>query len=74
MHNNMEVKKWEGVCLKEACFRELTVLTKYMSSVRESSHTLSLTAAVAIHTLHYFSWKHAHPLSMFCVSFIITII
>ena len=51
--------------MKGACFWELTVLTKYMCSVRESSHTLSLTAAVAIHTLQYFSWRHAQPLSIY---------
>ena len=28
------------------------------------THTLSFTAALAIHT---FSRKHAHPLSMFCI-------
>ena len=29
------------------------------------THTLSFTAALAIHT---FSWKHAHPLSTFCIT------
>ena len=38
-----------------------------LRSAWESSHTLSFTAALAIHTLKYFSWKHAYPRSMFCV-------
>ena len=31
------------------------------------THTDSFTAALAVHTLQHFSWKHAHPLSMLCV-------
>ena len=29
--------------------------------------TLSFIAALAIHTLLYFPWKHAYPRSMFCI-------
>ena len=43
--------------------RKTTALAIYTCSVWESSHT----AALVIHTLEYFSWKHVHFLSMFYV-------
>ena len=46
---------------------ETAALAIYTCSVWESSHTFSFTAALVIHTLEYFSWKHAHSLSMFCI-------
>ena len=46
---------------------ETAALAIYTFSMWESLHTLSFAAALVIHTLEYFSWRHAHFLSTFCI-------
>ena len=46
---------------------ETAALVIYTCLVWESSQTVLFTAALVIHTLEYFFWKHAHSLSMFCI-------